>query len=105
MLLKRVRRVAFHPMNVTARIWPLDRDPFHSVKRAVNEGPISVPPWPIRSLGATASESDDIELADRLVAGDAVEAEWPQVERLVPSGNDPLCEPSPDGWCLLEPVT
>ena len=49
--------------------------------------------------------SDDVELSDRLAARDALEAERPQVDGLVPPVDNPLCEPSPDGWCLLEPVT
>ena len=49
--------------------------------------------------------SDDVELSDRLAARDSLEAERPQVDRLVLPGDNPLCEPSPDGWCLLEPVT
>ena len=48
--------------------------------------------------------SDDVELADRLVALDPPVAERRQVERLVAAGGDPLCQPSPDGWRLLEPV-
>jgi hypothetical protein len=49
--------------------------------------------------------SDDVELAQGLATQDAVEAERAEIEGLVPAGDDPLCKPSPDGWCLLEPVT
>ena len=49
--------------------------------------------------------SDDVELLDRLVAKEGIEAERAKVEGLEAAGGDPLCEPSADGWCLLEPVT
>ena len=49
--------------------------------------------------------SDDVELADRRLALDPLEPECAEVQGLPPTGDDPLCEPSPDGWCLLEPVT
>ena len=66
---------------------------------------VSGPALSIPSRGENAAPSDEIELADRLAARDPVEAERAQVDRFVAAGGNPLCEPSPDGWCLLEPVT